>query len=74
MVEAGPTQRDSNQQKVQCGQKYIKSNIFQETLCQLLNLGYLELSQQILGKLVEPGQRNLSWKKGGLGLKTTTLH
>ena len=29
---------------------------------------------QISRKFVEPGQRNLSWKKGGLAVSQTTLH
>ena len=29
---------------------------------------------QISRKFVDPGQRNLSWKKGGLAVRKVTLH
>ena len=65
MVEAGATQKASKQHQVPCGLKCSKSIVFQDMLCMLLNLGYFELTVSILTKLVEPGQRKISWKKGG---------
>ena len=40
----------------------------------LSNLGYFELTVSISTKLVEPGQRQISWKKGGLEVRIITVH
>ena len=36
---------------------------FKKMSCQLLNIGYLEITREISRKLVEPGQREPSLKK-----------
>ena len=74
LVEASPTPKATKWPKVWCGLKCIKSDIFKENVAQYLNLGHLETAKQISRKLVGPGLRNLSWKKGGLAVSKTTVH
>ena len=74
MAEAGHTQKASKQHNVSWCLKCTKSIYFQENVSELLNLGYFEITKSISRKLVEPGMRRLSLKKGGLGVRITTLH
>ena len=44
-------------------------------MCQLLNLGHLETTKSnFKKKIVSPGLKKLSWKKGGLAVGEATLH
>ena len=45
-----------------------------ENVVQLLNLALWRQQNEISRKLVDPGQRNLSWKKGGLAGSKARVH
>ena len=74
LAEVGALQKATKWPKVWCGLKFIKSDIFKENVAHYLHLGHLKTPKQISRKLVGPGLRNLSWKKGGLAVSIATLH